>query len=163
LIIPILIALMNIGSSEVLGIVLSTFNSALLISYAISIACFLIRRLQGHLTQNARFSLGKWGTVVNVLALAWISLFIVFSFFPGAPSPAPATMNWAIVMVGGTLTWATVYYAIWGRKIYTPPTKSIRDIIEPALNEEAPSEDQALSELEVAVEKGAQPSELATE
>jgi len=148
LIIPILIALMNIGSSQVLGIVLSMFNSALLISYAISIVVFLIRRLQGHLTQHARFSLGKWGLAINVFSLAWISPFIVFSFFPGAPNPLPSTMNWAIVMVGGTLIWATVYYAIWGRKIYTPPTKSIQDIIEADLNEEAPSE-KAVSEPEV--------------
>jgi choline transport protein len=153
---------MNIGSSEVLGIVLSMFNSALLISYAISIVVFLIRRLQGHLTQHARFSLGKWGTIINVLALAWIAPFIVFSFFPIAPKPTPATMNWDIVMVGGTLIWATGYYAIWGRKTYTPPTKSIQDIIEIEHSEEAPSEkEQAVSESEVvAVEKAALPSEL---
>jgi len=57
-------------------------------------------------------------------------------------------MNWAIVMVGGTLIWATVYYIIWGRNIYTPPTKSIQDIIETDVSEEAPSE-KALSEPEV--------------
>jgi choline transport protein len=138
------------------------FNSALLISYAISIVVFLFRRLQGHLTQNARFSLGKWGTAINVCALAWISPFIVFSFFPGAPNPIPSTMNWAIVMVGGTLVWATAYYIIWGRQTYTPPTKSIQDIIEAEHSEEAPSEkEQAVSETEVAAaEKGAQPSEL---
>jgi hypothetical protein len=39
-------------------------------------------------------------------------------------------MNWAVVRVGGSLSFATVYYIIWDRKTYTPPTETIEDFIE---------------------------------
>jgi hypothetical protein len=39
-------------------------------------------------------------------------------------------MNWAIVMVGGPAVLATVYYFIWGRKIYSPPNDTVEDYIE---------------------------------
>jgi hypothetical protein len=39
-------------------------------------------------------------------------------------------MNWASVMVGGTIIFATAYYIIWGRKSYSPPVETIEDYIE---------------------------------
>ena len=38
-------------------------------------------------------------------------------------------MNWAIVMVGGPIVLATVYYIILGRKSYTPPHETVEDYI----------------------------------
>jgi uncharacterized membrane protein (DUF485 family) len=73
---------------------------------------------------------GKWGILTNIVALVYITPLFLFSFFPGAPKPTPNTMNWAIVMAGGVIVLATVYYIIWGRKTYTPPNETIEDYME---------------------------------
>jgi hypothetical protein len=39
-------------------------------------------------------------------------------------------MNWACAMVGGVALLATIYYVIWGRKVYAPPNETIEDFIE---------------------------------
>jgi amino acid transporter len=130
LILAVVIALVNIGTAQALGILVSMFNSALLASYGITIACILFHRLQGRRLPNSRFSLGKWGILANIVALVYITPLFLFSFFPATPNPTPNAMNWAIVMVGGVIVLATVYYIIWGRKTYTPPNETIEDFME---------------------------------
>jgi amino acid transporter len=99
-------------------------------SYAITIGCVLMIRLQGRLLPSARYSLGKWGTLVNIIALIYIATVWVFSFFPPMPNPTASTMNWACVMVGGVVLLATVYYIAFGRKTYVPPEETIEEYIE---------------------------------
>jgi amino acid transporter len=125
-----LIALINIGTAQALAILVSMFNSALLASYGITIACILMHRLQGRRLPNSRFSLGNWGIFTNIVALVYITPLFLFSFFPGTPKPTPNTMNWAIVMVGGVIVLATVHYLIWSRKTYEPPNETIEDYME---------------------------------
>ena len=56
----VIMALINVGSAEALGIILSIFNSALLASYIITISCILLHRLQGRKLPNyARYTLGR--------------------------------------------------------------------------------------------------------
>jgi amino acid transporter len=138
---PVLIALINIGSDLVLGIILSIFVSALLSSYTITIACMLLHRLQRRPLPPARFSLGKWGVLINVVALIYTVPIIIFSFFPSTTNPTPATMNWAIVMVGGPIILSTIYYIVWGRKTYTPPVETIEDYVERKMAAESATPD----------------------
>ena len=101
-------------------------------SYLITIGCILLHRLQGRKLPDAhaRYSLGKWGILVNTIALIYITPIFVFSFFPSAPHPTPVAMNWAVVLVGGVVVLATVYYIAWGWKQYTPPSETAEDIAE---------------------------------
>jgi hypothetical protein len=124
-----MIALLNIGSSLVLGILLSIFITALISSYTITIGCMLLHRLQGRELPYARYSLGKWGPLFNIIALLYIIPIFIFSLFPSTSTPTPATMNWAVVMVGGPIILATIYYIVWGRKTYTPPEETVEDYI----------------------------------
>jgi peptidoglycan biosynthesis protein MviN/MurJ (putative lipid II flippase) len=121
--------LMNIDSSEILVIILSLYNSALITSYGITISCILLYRLRGGRLPHSRYSLGKWGILFNVCALIYLAPIYVFSFFPPTPNPTPDTMNWGCVMVGGVFIWATVYYIVWGRYTYTPPKETIEDYL----------------------------------
>jgi hypothetical protein len=125
-----MIALLNLKSSEVLAIILSIYNSALLTSYIITIGCILLHRLQGRPLPESRFTLGKWGLWINVCALIYLIPVFIFSFFPAAPHPTPASMNWACVMVGGVSLLATLWYVAWGRKSYNPPEETIEDYIQ---------------------------------
>jgi amino acid transporter len=126
----VIIAIINVASASALGIILSIYNSALLASYTITITCILLHRIQGRRLPKSRYTLGKWGALINVLALVYIIPLVIFSFFPPVPNPTPLTMNWAIVMVGGTVFLASVYYIVWGRKTYTPPTETIEDFMD---------------------------------
>jgi hypothetical protein len=95
----------------------------------ITISCVLLHRLKGRELPQARYSLGKWGIFVNIVALLYVAPIFVFSFFPSAPNPTAANMNWAILMVGGVALLATIYYIIWGRKQYLPPNETVKDYI----------------------------------
>jgi hypothetical protein len=98
----------------------------------ITISCILLHRLQGRKLPYARYSLGKWGIFANIVALIYITPIFVFSFFPSAPKPTAASMNWAILMVGGVALLATIYYIILGRKHYSPPNETVEDYIQRA-------------------------------
>jgi amino acid transporter len=98
----------------------------------ITITCILLHRLQGRKLPPARYSLGKWGVVTNVIALVYVTPIFVFSFFPSAPNPTPVSMNWAILMVGGVVFSATVYYVVYGRYQYSPPNETVEDYIQRA-------------------------------
>jgi hypothetical protein len=68
----------------------------------------------------SRFSLGKWGVVINTAALLYLAPLYVFAFFPSNPHPTPQTMNWGIVIYGGVTILAAIYYVLWGRKTFSP-------------------------------------------
>jgi hypothetical protein len=96
----------------------------------ITIGCVLLHRLQDRRLPETRYSLGKYGVWCNVMALIYRVPIVLFTFFPGAPNPTAATMNWAIGLVGGIVLLATIYYVAWGRKSYTPPDETVDDYIE---------------------------------
>jgi hypothetical protein len=132
LILPVVIALLNIGSTAALGSIFCIYNAALIASYMITISCVLLHRLQGRKLPYARYSLGKWGVFTNIVALMYVAPIFVFAFFPSAPKPTAASMNWAILMVGGVTFLATAYYIIWGRTHYSPPNETVEDYIQRA-------------------------------
>jgi choline transport protein len=100
-----------------------------------------MRRLQGGILPHARYSLGRsGGAVVNIIGLIYITPIFILSFFPPVPNPTPGNMNWACVMVGGVVLFATIYYIILGRKQYTPPPETVEDYIRRDQNMSTPSE-----------------------
>ncbi|KAK3169735.1 hypothetical protein OEA41_009119 [Lepraria neglecta] len=115
------ISLINIGSAVALNAIISLTISALLASYIISISCFLSKRLRREPLPPAKFSLGRWGMTVNIVALIFLISFFIFCFFPIAKPVTAQTMNWNIAMFGGITIFATVYYIIIGHKQYRPP------------------------------------------
>lgn len=47
-------------------------------------------------------------------------------FFPAATPVVPSTMNWGIVIYGGTVSFATIYYVAFGRFRYVPPVALVK-------------------------------------
>ena len=126
LIVTSLLSLINIGSSAALTAVLALTLASLLTSYMIVIVCLLIKRFKGEPLPKSRFSLGRWGMVVNILALCFLAPIFVFSFFPPATPVEPSTVNWAIVIYSGILGFATIYYFVRGHKDYVAPVALVR-------------------------------------
>jgi hypothetical protein len=83
---------------------------------------------------------------------------IIFSFFPPTTNPTPATMNWAIVMIGGPVVLSTGYYIIWGRTTYAPPPETIEDYMGRSMEE--PESGMAAAH-KITAEKSATPLEIA--
>ncbi|KAF7125402.1 hypothetical protein CNMCM5793_001580 [Aspergillus hiratsukae] len=91
------------------------------IAYFIPIACLLAT---GRKFKPGPFYMRKWGVVVNSLSLMWLVVGIVFwqfPFFLPVVGHLAANMNWTVLVVGGILLLATIWYFIAGSKQYNVP------------------------------------------
>ena len=116
-----LLSLINIGSSVALNAINSLGAVSVISSYYITIACLLAKRLRGEPLPPRRWSLGRGGLAVNVCALVFLTPVWFFYFWPLATPVVPSTMNWSSLMYGVVVIFAAVYYAVWGRHVYTAP------------------------------------------
>ncbi|KAK5168302.1 uncharacterized protein LTR77_006871 [Saxophila tyrrhenica] len=122
-----LLSLINIGSYVALNAILALTAVSLLTSYIIVISCLILKRLRGQPLPARRWSLGKWGLPINIIALCYLLPIYVFSFFPVAlVELSAASMNWAIVIYVGIMGFATIYYFVYGHKVYLPPVALVK-------------------------------------
>lgn len=120
----------NIGSTIAWNIIMSVGSVALASSYLISIGCITWRRLRKLPLLPSPFSLGgRYGVIVNISALLFCALILVFAFFPPTPLPAPTSMNWAIVVYTGVLGVAGLYYVTRARHHYEGPVEYVRKTV----------------------------------
>ncbi|KAH8788404.1 amino acid transporter [Diaporthe sp. PMI_573] len=114
--------LVYLGSSVTFNAILSIGIVALMATYGLSTGCVLYRRLRWPETlPPARWSLGRWGILVNGIGVSYASFAFFWCFWPIYYSPTPETMNWAVVMFGGVMLLAVVAYFVRGRKMYEGP------------------------------------------
>lgn len=66
------------------------------------------------------------GLPINIAALCWLIPIFIFTLFPPVVPTTPQTMNWACLLFGFILLFATFYYVIWGRKVYISPKERLR-------------------------------------
>ncbi|KAK3115166.1 hypothetical protein LTR53_005765 [Teratosphaeriaceae sp. CCFEE 6253] len=121
-IITILLCIINLGSSDAFAAILSLAAVAQMATYSISISCVLYRRVTApHLLPKAQWGLGRWGVPVNAAgaAYAWFAFF--WAFWPASTPVAANSMNYAIVMFGGVMILALVYFVVQARKTYAGP------------------------------------------
>ncbi|KAK3614929.1 hypothetical protein LTR56_026918, partial [Elasticomyces elasticus] len=121
-----ILAMIIIGSTTAFNIILSICNVALIVTYIICIGTLFAKRLRGERLPLARFDLGKLGFWINLASLCWLGLLAVFLFFPAAPNPTPASMNWSIAIFGGVVTFAFVWYFVRARHEYDGPVEYMR-------------------------------------
>lgn len=121
----IILSLINIGSAAALNIISSLGTAALLSSYIGSIGCMVWRRVSGNPLPKSKFSLGKWGLPINIVSLALLILFFVLAFFPSAPNPDIASMNWSILVYGAVILFCMVYFYFRGRHRYVGPVEYV--------------------------------------
>ncbi|KAF2093213.1 amino acid transporter [Rhizodiscina lignyota] len=124
--VSLVLSAINFGSDVALNAILSVSNAALIFSYLCSITCLRIKRLRGEPLLPRRWSLGWWGGPINDVAIGFLLISFVFSFFPIYPMPALVDMNWAILIFGVVFFVAGGHYLIRGRKVYVPPVSLIK-------------------------------------
>lgn len=120
-----ILALLNLGGSEVFNSIIGLMNGAVGLTYALSIACILWRRLFGEPLPKSRWSLGYLGVPVNLVALLYQVLTTIISFFPLFSHVNAQTMNWGIAMFLGVMIICLANYLVMGRKIYEGPVVRI--------------------------------------
>lgn len=120
----------NFGSEVALNAILSVSNAALIFSYLVSVGCIRLRRIRGQPLLPRRWSLGNWGWLVNDIALAFLTVSFIFSFFPEMPSVGDeawaADFNWAIVIFAATLALAIGLWFTGGSKRFVPPVLLVK-------------------------------------
>lgn len=121
-IISIILALISLGSSLAFTIITSLSLLALMSTYALSIGCVLYRRVRCPETlPHARWSLGRWGLPVNLLAVVYSTFIVLLSCFPYDQAPALADANWAPLIWVAVILGSVVTYVLHGRREFTPP------------------------------------------
>ncbi|PWY76979.1 GABA transporter [Aspergillus heteromorphus CBS 117.55] len=140
----ILLGLIILGSEAVLNDVISLCVSALYSSYFISASLLLWKRCAGGIrpagdhpidvivnTPGAPLAWGPFyvpgllGIAVNAFSVAYLFIGVFFSFWPDVVDPTINTMNWAVVGTAGTCCISSIYYFVWGHRIYTGPIVEI--------------------------------------
>ena len=109
-----------------LNAVISLSNAALLFSYIVSIGAIRLKRLRGGELLQRRWSLGKWGALINDVALAFLVLSFVLSFFPETSLPGAEGMNWAVVIFAFVVVAAGGNYWVGARRVYIAPVSLVK-------------------------------------
>lgn len=122
-----LLSLIIIGSTIAFNVITSLGQLGLVSSYIIVIACIFAKRIKGEALLPSRFSLGRFGLLVNGIALCFLALAFIFLFFPAAPNPTPESMNWSCLLFGFILGFSLVYYYVWGRHNYVGPVEYVKN------------------------------------
>ena len=126
LVVSLLITALNFGSRVALNTIISLSNAALLFSYIASIGSIRIKRWRGEELLPRRWSLGNWGSIINDVALAFLFLSFIFSFFPETPMLGAEGMSWAIVIFAFVIAAASLTYFVKARRTYIAPVSLIK-------------------------------------
>ncbi|KAL4769299.1 amino acid/polyamine transporter I [Aspergillus nidulans var. acristatus] len=114
----ILFSLLVFGPSTVLNGLFGSATLCFSISYALPIGLTLVNRAR--LPAQRYCNLGKFGAAVNMLALAWILIAIVFASFPTYLPVTSETINWAPCFFGIVLVLSLGNW-ILAQESYEPP------------------------------------------
>ncbi|GAB1201494.1 hypothetical protein APSETT445_000068 [Aspergillus pseudonomiae] len=118
--------LINIGSGVAMSALLSLSTSPLMATYMISIACVIVRRItKSPPLPPSRWSLGRFGMPINILALVYASWAFFWSFWPVNREVTAETLNWAPVLFVGVMGLSAVLYWLVARKVYEGPVVKV--------------------------------------
>jgi choline transport protein len=125
LMILVVVSLLNFGGSEVFNSIVGLMAGAVGLTYALSIGCVLWRRLYGGPLPPARWSLGRYGVAINIIAVVYETFSVVISFFPLFAQVDAKSMNWGIAMFGGVAVICVVNYFVYARRVYRGPVVNV--------------------------------------
>lgn len=125
LLVVVIIAILNLGGSEIFDSIIGLQNGAIGGTYAVSIGCVFWRRLFGEPLPPARFSLGRMGVYINGYAFFYQLFMTVISYFPLTYKPTAASMNWSSTIFAGIAIICSINYLVNARKKYSGPVVDV--------------------------------------
>ncbi|KAJ9103976.1 hypothetical protein QFC21_002439 [Naganishia friedmannii] len=121
-----LLGLIYLGSYAAFNAFTGVATICLGASYGFPILCSLLRKRA--LVKDAPFSLGKFGFLINIITIVWITFSIILFCMPTAIPVTPGSMNYASAVFAGFSAIAVLWYAVNARKHYKGPLiSSIRE------------------------------------
>lgn len=107
-----IVSVLYFFSDTTLEAILSVSTIALTVSYAIPILVLLC--VGRDKLVPGPYTLGRFGYTANVVSVLYCCITTVFFFFPGAPNPGGADMNYAIAVFGIILLLALGFWFLGG-------------------------------------------------
>ena len=135
-----LVGILYLFANTVLEAVLSVSTIALTISYGMPILTLLL--VGRHRLVPGPFRLGRWGSMINWISVAYCAVTTVFFFFPGSPNPSPADMNYAIAVFGVMLVISITFWFLQGKRKYRQTEEAMAEMIVARRLENQPDEQQ---------------------
>jgi amino acid transporter len=124
-----LLALINIGSTTAFNAIVSLQVVSLMFTYTVSLSCILYRRLtHPESLPPARWSLGRWGVIVNTLGLLYVLFAFFWSFWPTFADVDADNYNWAVVLFVSVFVLALIMYQMQGKRVYKGPVREVRKL-----------------------------------
>ncbi|KZV65289.1 amino acid transporter [Peniophora sp. CONT] len=102
-----LLGLLAFAGSNAIGAIFSLVIAGQYTAYSIPICA---RFLGQNSFKPGPFTLGRAGGPVATGAVLFMIFIMIVFFFPATPDPMPATMNYTVVVWGGTLALAAAYF-----------------------------------------------------
>ncbi|KAF2651147.1 amino acid transporter [Lophiostoma macrostomum CBS 122681] len=117
-----IVLIYNWNSTAFYGI-MSGVLVAFQISYIVPVAlsAFYARRHSGR--RVSAFSMGKIGWIVDVVAFVFSLFMIIMMSFPTYQPVSGSNMNYACVIIGAAIVFATVLWYTYGRRHYSGPSE----------------------------------------
>ena len=123
--VAIVLSLINLGGSEAFNSIYGLVTGAVGMTYIVSIGCVLWRRIFGEPLPAARWSLGRYGIIINIIGFSYEVYTTTISFFPLFAKVDAKSMNWGIAMFGGIAIICIINYFTFGKKTYKGPVVHI--------------------------------------
>lgn len=96
----VLLSLIALGSYVAFYAIISLQLIALFFTYTLAIGTLIYRRLYGPPLPERRWSLGRFGLVINIFAFFYGLFAIAFIVLPSTPTVTGETMNWCVSPLG---------------------------------------------------------------
>ncbi|TGO35062.1 hypothetical protein BHYA_0172g00250 [Botrytis hyacinthi] len=122
-IVEMLLGLIYLGNSTAFNAIVSMSVLGMYASYLVPIIYMIIYgRKKIRKSQYGPFRLGDTlGLIVNVIAVVWLLVAIVFCTFPSVQPVTAQNMNYSVVVMGGWLFFGAIFYFCFGRREYNGP------------------------------------------
>ncbi|KAF7591834.1 hypothetical protein BBP40_001031 [Aspergillus hancockii] len=122
-----LLALINIGSETAFDAIVSLNVAALMFSYSLSMSCLIWRKtFHPETLPVARWSLGRYGIVINIIGWFYVLFALFWSFWPQTTPTTAEAFNWSVVIFGAVFILGLVMYFVKGRYEYDGPVVDVK-------------------------------------
>ncbi|OAA51580.1 Amino acid/polyamine transporter I [Metarhizium rileyi] len=118
-------ALINIGSTVAFNAMLSLSTVALMATYVVSVGCVTLKRIRGEQLPRCRWSLGRYGLSVNIVALVYSCWSFFWSFWPNSHDVNAENFNWACALFVGLMGLSGILYVVKARHVYEGPVVTV--------------------------------------
>ena len=124
-VISLLLALINIGSTTAFSAIVSLSVASVLASYVVPISLILRRRIKKEPIRLGPWRLGRFGAIANVIGLIYATIAFFFSFWPPTKTVTAESMNWACLVWGFAMLFCAFWYLIRARHYYHGPIREV--------------------------------------